>query len=99
MPKDQGLLIKTESKPSQLIKTEEIKKEENTEVKNEQLIVKQEIDVKTESNTEPKVAKTENEDEQNVKIDVTNSPTGCVNIKYLLLYNSIFNILYYLLSF
>jgi len=53
------------------IKTEVIK-EENVMVKNEQV----NDDVKTESTTKQKDVKTENEDEQNVKVDVTScSPT------------------------
>lgn len=82
MPKDQSVLnIKTDNTsvgPVQ-IKTE-VKKEENVVVKSEQVV--QVNDVKTESITKQKDIKTENEDEQNVKVDVTScSPTtGYVNI-------------------
>lgn len=82
MPKDQSVLnIKTDNTsvgPVQ-IKTE-VKKEENVVVKSEQVV--QVNNVKTESITKQKDIKTENEDEQNVKIDVTScSPTtGYVSI-------------------
>jgi len=83
-PKDLGLLNinteSTENATNQPINAEEIKKETNVEVKNEQVKVKQENDVKTETVIDQKVVKIENEDEQNVKIDVTSSP-GYVHIK------------------
>jgi len=62
------------------IKTE-VKKEENVVVKSEHVV--QVNDVKTESIAKQKDIKSENEDEQNVKVDVTScSPTtGYVNIK------------------
>lgn len=85
MPKDQGVLnIKTEktdntpSEPVQ-IKTE-VKKEENV-VKSEQ-ITQENDEVKTESTAKEKDIKLENEDEQNVKVDVTScSPSRYVHIK------------------
>lgn len=79
--KDQVINLKTEN--TQLIKTEDIKKEEK--VKNEQMIIKQENeDVKPENITEQKNIRSENEDEQNVKVDVTScSPTGYFSIKNL----------------
>lgn len=77
MPKDSSIFsIKTENNPSQSIKTEEVRKIENVEVKNEQVKVKQEnidVGVKTDHVPEQKDVKTENEDEQNIKVDVTNS--------------------------
>jgi len=85
MPKDTGVLnIKTEKTDntpveSVQIKTE-VKKEENVVVKSEQ-VVQVNNDIKMESNTKQKDIKTENEDEQNVKVDVVScSPTtGYVN--------------------
>lgn len=78
MPKDSSIFsIKTENSSSQPIKTEEVKKVENVEVKNELVKVKQEnidVSVKTDHVLEQKDVKTENEDEQNIKIDVTSSP-------------------------
>ncbi|CAI6343705.1 unnamed protein product [Macrosiphum euphorbiae] len=81
LPKDQSVLnIKTDNTsvgPVQ-IKTE-VKKEENVVVKSEQVV--QVNDVKTESITKQKDIKTENEDEQNVKVDVTScSPTTGLSV-------------------
>lgn len=76
MPKDVAFSLKTENILSQPVK--EIKIESN--VKNEQVVVKQEnINIKYENTTPQKEIKSENEDEQNLKVDVTGSPTGYVS--------------------
>jgi len=74
--------MKTENTPVEPVQIKtEVKKEENVVVKSEQVV--QVNDVKPESITKQKDIKTENEDEQNVKVDVTScSPTtGYVNVK------------------
>jgi len=81
MTKDTGVLNikteKTDSIPSEQVQIKtEVKKEENVIIKNEQVTQ----EVKTESIIKQNDTKTENEDEQNVKVDVTSSPTGYVNI-------------------
>ncbi|XP_050054752.1 nucleosome-remodeling factor subunit NURF301 isoform X3 [Aphis gossypii] len=83
MPKDQGVLnIKTEktdntpSEPVQ-IKTE-VKKEENV-VKSEQ-VTQENDEVKTESIAKQKDTKSESEDEQNVKVDVTSCSPSSLSI-------------------
>jgi len=82
MPKEPGVSnVKTENTPIEPVQIKtEVKKEENV-VKIEQVV--QVNDVKTESPIKQKDIKTENEDEQNVKVDVTScSPTtGYFNIK------------------
>lgn len=74
--KDQVLNMKTENTnniPSQSIKTEEIEK---VEVKNEVIVKQVDENVKSENITEQKDIKSENEDEKNIKIDVTSCSPG-----------------------
>lgn len=71
----------TENTPGESVKIEiEVKKEENVVVKSEP-VTEENNKVTTESMIQQKNIKTENEDDQNVKVDVTSSPTGYDNIK------------------
>lgn len=87
VPNDHGK-TKTKNNPSQPDKNEEVNqvKEEqkmnNIEVKDEHVKenqVNDDVNVKTD-NIDQKDNKTDNEDEQNVKIDVTSCSPGCVKL-------------------